>query len=174
MNGKKQIGIDPGNSGGIAILYHGEIITKILDPKRSTERDISLFLKEHCLNSICCIEKVSAGGPAAGLQSARSMFTFGQSYGFLRGILTATEIPYHSVSPAIWMKNYGLKRKKDEGKSAWKNRLRGLAEQLYPKSHITLAVADAVLLADYAKCKYSDPVKNYNDYETTRKEFPKT
>jgi len=148
---EKWIGIDPGNSGGIAILKDRKITTKVFDPKRCTERDIFLFLEQHSINSICYLEKVSASGPAAGVQSARSMFTFGQSYGFIRGILTAIQIPFITIPPATWMKEYGMKRKKDEGKSAWKNRLRGLAEQLYPDIKITLAVADAVLLAEFAR-----------------------
>ncbi len=81
-------------------------------------------------------------------QGVKSVFTFGKGYGQWLGILASHEIPYTQVSPQKWMKFYGSlpKEKKDR-----KNHLKHLAQQRFPNLNITLATADAVLLANYLK-----------------------
>ena len=43
---------------------------------------------------------------------------------------------------------------KTESKTEWKNRLKGMAQQLYPDLKVTLATADALLIATYCKRKH--------------------
>ena len=50
------------------------------------------------------IEQVSAM-PGQGVTS---MFNFGQSFGILKGICSAMQLPMHFVRPAKWKKYFGL------------------------------------------------------------------
>ena len=141
------IGIDPGNSGGICVISHStSICTKCPD----TVADMVCLAKAMIdidTNPICVIESVhSMPG-----NSGRSMFTFGTNYGMWLGILASLQIPYMQASPMKWMKHYGP-RPKD--KKARKNHLKHLAQQRYPQLPITLATADAVLIAHYCFSTY--------------------
>ena len=81
-------------------------------------------------------------------QGVRSVFTFGQGYGQWLGILAAHEIPYIQVSPQKWMKYY---KPLSTDKKERKDQLKHLAQQRFPNLKITLATADAMLLANYLK-----------------------
>ena len=138
------IGIDPGVGGGIAVVgdgeqYHGPPRLKLKD---ATERDIVEWLNAINVDEPrACIEAVSSS-PQMGVVSA---FTFGRSYGFLRGLLTALAIPYVEVRPQKWQKAMGCLSKGD------KNVTKGAAQRLYPGEKITHATADALLLATYCR-----------------------
>lgn len=74
--------------------------------------------------------------------------------GKLLAFLIAAGIPYEIVPPQRWQKGLGIPgRRKDEGKPAWKRRLLQYAQRLYPDMKVTLATADALLLATYAQRK---------------------
>ncbi len=106
------------------------------------------------------IEKV---GGYIGASHARgsAMFNFGA--GALEAFLIAASIPYELVTPATWIRPLGLplRRRAARGKLVtsdgkvpetdhqWKSRLRTKAQQLHPTVKVTLAVADALLLATY-------------------------
>jgi hypothetical protein len=75
-----------------------------------------------------------------------SAFTFGQSYGFLRGILAASKIPFIEVSPQKWQREMGCMTKGN------KNVTKQAAQQRWPKLKITHANADSLLIAEYARC----------------------
>lgn len=141
------LGIDPGVNGGIAIIGGPDYI-HTFSMKDKTERDVNQFLfcwmgSDHS-DDFAVIEKVSSS-PQMGVRSA---FTFGRSYGFLRGILTGEDIPFEEVSPQKWQKELGCLTKGD------KNVSKARAQQLFPQLKITHAIADALLLAEYAKRLY--------------------
>lgn len=151
------IGIDPGKSGGIAVLrdYEGcekvgfESSPEFLPVSKMTEHDLSGWLwLESCrdMPMRAVIEKVSSS-PQMGVVSA---FTFGSSYGFLRGLLTALKIPYATVTPQKWQKAMGCLTKGD------KNVSKSAAQRLYPNEKVTHAVADALLLATYCKRHHAE------------------
>ena len=90
--------------------------------------------------------------PAQGVVSS---FKFGRSYGFLRGCLIASGVPFEEVSPQRWQRALGVTpRHKGESKAQWKNRLKAVAQQLFPRETVTLATADAILLAIYCQRKH--------------------
>jgi hypothetical protein len=61
-------------------------------------------------------------------------------------------IPFVEVSPRSWMKAMGIRtRRKTETPTQWKNHLKQLAQQLFPHEQITLATADALLIAEYCR-----------------------
>ena len=82
-------------------------------------------------------------------QEVSSTFAFGRNYGFLRGMLIAHKIPFEDVTPAKWQAALRVKAIKDESKTDHKNRLKGLAQQLFPYHQMMHAIADASLIVEY-------------------------
>lgn len=140
------IGVDPGASGAIAVLYdeHDAPATHKND---CTERDLWVFinrckvLKELDGKWFAYIERVHSM-PKQGVASS---FKFGQSYGFLRGLLIACGIPFEEVSPVKWQTAMGCRS------GGNKNVTKARAQQLFPNVKVTHANADALLLAEYCR-----------------------
>lgn len=130
-------GIDPGINGGIAISS-GDNMYAYKMPE--TEKDICELILTYPLKAIFLESVHSMPG-----QGVASSFKFGRGYGFLRGIITALEIPLHDVSPQKWQKFIGCLTKGDKNVSKQK------AQQLFPKLKITHATADAILIAEYGR-----------------------
>lgn len=137
-----RIGVDPGKSGSIAAI-DDERRSVTLKLKDATERDVIEWLTTvvDLTGAAAVIERVSSS-PQMGVVSA---FTFGKSYGFLRGVLVGLNIPFVEVTPQKWQKAMGCMSKGD------KNVTKAKAQQLYPGEKITHANADALLLATYCK-----------------------
>ena len=57
------------------------------------------------------------------------------------------------VTPQKWQKEFSnsLGKSRDYDKREWKNRLKGLAQQMFPAEKVTLKTADALLLAEYGR-----------------------
>ena len=135
------IGIDPGQSGSIAVLFPSGNATWIkLD---STDHDIADWLRDIQVNhySICRIERVNAM-PKQGVSST---FKFGRSFGFLQGLLVAFQIPFELVTPQKWQGFMGCRTAGD------KNVSKAAAQRLHPSLKITHANADALLIAEYCR-----------------------
>ena len=112
------IGIDPGISGSICFFQNGKIID-VLEMPTMTEgkknkkqvngsqifNEISDRIKKLDKKDIkVIIEQVSAM-PGQGVTS---MFNFGQSFGILKGICSAMQLPMYFVRPAKWKKYFNL------------------------------------------------------------------
>lgn len=133
------LGIDPGKSGGMALLDSSADqpnYTKL----SGTEADTAMFLRFAHVD-FALIEKVHSM-PKQGVSST---FTFGQSYGFLRGCLIALGIPFEEVTPRKWQAAMGCLSKGD------KNVTKARAQQLFPSVKVTHAIADALLIAEYCR-----------------------
>ena len=140
------VGIDPGQSGGLACLdSYGQVVK--CDKMPTTDRDMLNWFTELPDGIIrAMIEHVSAM-PGQGVSST---FKFGVGYGKLLMALTAANIPYIAVVPSKWQKLLGVPSRKKSGgltKTEHKNRLKGMAQRLFPHQKITLATADALLIA---------------------------
>jgi hypothetical protein len=84
-------------------------------------------------------------------QPGSAMFTFGQSYGFVLGILMAMEVPVVLVRPQQWQAALQLgKAANFPTKPAWKRHLRAEAARRFPSLHPTLKTADALLMLEAA------------------------
>ena len=108
------IGIDPGISGSICFFEDGKVIDivempSMADGKKNKRQvngaqiynEISLRIKNFNKEDIrVVIEQVSAM-PGQGVTS---MFNFGQSFGVLKGICSAMQLPMYFVRPAKWKK----------------------------------------------------------------------
>jgi crossover junction endodeoxyribonuclease RuvC len=97
-------------------------------------------------------------------QGVTSMFKFGQNYGFVRGCLFSSGIPFEDVHPKTWQKEFAITpRKSGEAKGLLKERLRAKAQQLFPDLAIwseprslgkQRAICDALLIAEYCRRKF--------------------
>jgi crossover junction endodeoxyribonuclease RuvC len=112
------IGIDPGISGSICFFQDGKIIDVVEMPtmtegKKNKKQvngsqifnEISDRIKKLDKKDVkVIIEQVSAM-PGQGVTS---MFNFGQSFGILKGICSAMQLPMYFVRPAKWKKYFNL------------------------------------------------------------------
>jgi len=152
------IGIDPGFSGSICFFKDGKIVDFIEMPtmaegkknKRQVNgsqvfNEITKKIKQVNKNDIkVIIEQVSAM-PGQGVTS---MFNFGQSYGILKGICSAMQLPMYFVRPAKWKKYFGLINSE-------KDASRTKAIEIFPYFSPNLSKkkdsnkADAILIASF-------------------------
>ena len=152
------IGIDPGISGAICFLNNGKIIDVIempnmADGKKNKKQvngsqifnEVSEKIKDLKKDEIkVVIEQVSAM-PGQGVTS---MFNFGQSFGILKGICSAMNLPMYFVRPAKWKKYFNLI-------NAEKDASRTKAIEIFPYFSSNLSKkkdankADAILIASY-------------------------
>ena len=111
------IGIDPGISGSICFFENGKILEVLemptmIEGKKSKRQVNGAQIYNEILKRIdgseketrVIIEQVSAM-PGQGVTS---MFNFGQSYGILKGICSAMQLPMFFVRPAKWKKYFNL------------------------------------------------------------------
>ena len=112
------IGIDPGISGSICFFKDGKVVDIIEMPNKADCKkykrqvngaqiynEISSRIKNFSKEDIkVVIEQVSAM-PGQGVTS---MFNFGQSFGVLKGICSAMQLPMYFVRPAKWKKYFNL------------------------------------------------------------------
>ena len=152
------IGIDPGITGSICFFQDGKIMDVIEMPnmpegKKNKKQvngaqiyyEISLRIKNIKKEDIkVIIEQVSAM-PGQGVTS---MFNFGQSFGILKGICSAMQLPMYFVRPAKWKKYFNLiNTEKDASRTK--------AIEIFPYFSMNLSKkkdsnkADAILIASY-------------------------
>lgn len=98
------------------------------------------------------IEEQAGFGMPGQKISAGAMFTFGRGFGYLLGATQALGFRVELVRPQKWQKSLSLGTKHSAGgRTAWKNHLKEVAQQLFPTQTVTLAVADALLLLEYRR-----------------------
>jgi len=152
------IGIDPGISGSICFFENGKIVDVIEMPtmaegkKNKKQVNGSEIYNEiskrtekiNKQNIRVVIEQVSAM-PGQGVTS---MFNFGQSFGVLKGICSAMQLPMYFVRPAKWKKYFNLINSE-------KDASRARAIEIFPYFSTNLSKkkdtnkADAILISSY-------------------------
>ena len=152
------IGIDPGISGSICFFQDGIIIDVVdmptmIEGKKNKKQvngsqifnEISNRTKKIDKKDIrVIIEQVSAM-PGQGVTS---MFNFGQSFGILKGICSAMQLPMYFVRPAKWKKYFNLINSE-------KDASRARAIEIFPYFSSQLSrkkdsnKADAILIASF-------------------------
>ena len=152
------IAIDPGISGSLCFFEEGKIIDIIEMPNMASGKknkrqvngaqiynEISLRIKNFQKENIkVVIEQVSAM-PGQGVTS---MFNFGQSFGVLKGICSAMQLPMYFVRPAKWKKYFNLiNSKKDASRTKAIEIFPYISAQLSKKKDSNKA--DAILLASF-------------------------
>ena len=152
------IGIDPGISGSICFFENGNIIDVIEMPTmtegKKNKRQVN---GSQIYNEILkrtnnyrkqdirvIIEHVSAM-PGQGVTS---MFNFGQSFGILKGICSAMQLPMYFVRPAKWKKYFNLlNSEKDASRTRVIEIFPHFSSQLSKKKDSNKA--DAILIASF-------------------------
>jgi len=144
-------GIDPGKSGALVLLT-------------IPEPTIVKFDKESYIN---CLKAYSIADIVIGVEyvhsmkgnGVRSMFTFGENFGWVQGVLDTLELKYKLIHPQEWKKHFGLIGS-DKKQSCIK------ALELEPtlrcrgkRGGLQDGICDAYLIAKYLKDKYE---KKYN------------
>lgn len=135
------VGVDPGMSGAlVAITLGGDYADHVRGD--DTEDDQANWLRNLQPRIAFAIYESVHSMPKQGVASS---FTFGSSFGFLRGILSAHNIRRDKVTPQKWQTF--LKCKTGGNKNISKRK----AQELFPKVKVTHQIADALLLAEYAR-----------------------
>ncbi len=152
------IGIDPGVSGSICFFKDGQILDVIEMPTmnegKKNKKQVNgsqiyneIFKridKNVVSNTRVVIEHVTAM-PGQGVTS---MFNFGQSFGILKGICSAMQLPMYFVRPAKWKKYFNLiNSEKDASKTRAIEIFPYFSSQLSKKKDSNKA--DAILIASF-------------------------
>ncbi len=159
------IGIDPGISGAICFFDNGKIIDVIEMPSMAEGKknkkqvngnqlfnEINSRLSGINLEEVCLVVEHVTAMPGQGVTS---MFNFGQSFGVIKGISSAMQLPIHFVRPTKWKKYFNLiNTSKDASRSRAIEIFPKISEQLKRKKDSNKA--DAILIASYY----------YNTYKT--------
>ena len=146
---KAFLGIDPGKSGGISIIYSKTEYNAYKCPKDTHQmasliREISNNCAIESYSLECFIENVHAFPTDARSRA----FAFGKNFGMWLGILASNSVKPILVTPSKWQKHFGPlpKIKKDRI-----NKIKEIAKSIFPDIRMTLYVADAMLIALYGK-----------------------
>jgi len=159
------IAIDPGINGAICFFENGEVkdvfeMPTMAEGKKNKRQvnghqmynELTFRIKEYKKQNInVVVEQVSAM-PGQGVTS---MFNFGQSFGVIKGICAAMQLPIYFVRPAKWKKHFELI-------NTQKDASRTKAIEMFPKISSNLSKkkdsnkADAILIASF----YENIIKN--------------
>ena len=151
------IAIDPGISGSICFFEDGKILEVLemptmIEGKKSKRQVNGAQIYNEILKRIdgsekqtrVIIEQVSAM-PGQGVTS---MFNFGQSYGILKGICSAMQLPMFFVRPAKWKRYFNLiNSQKDASRTRAIEIFPYFSSQLSKKKDSNKA--DAILIASF-------------------------
>lgn len=151
------IGVDPGKSGAYAVLNEQGIVCRV----GLMDTFLSEMLKVHHMlgegeKLFAVVEQVGAMPK----QGVASTFKFGKEAGYVEGVLSARRIPYQTVLPRNWKKEFGLNS--DKKKSIEVCRKLFPEVDLVPKGCKKAhdGMAEALLMAEYGRRLYG----RSNDY----------
>ena len=152
------IGIDPGINGAICLFKDGKIVDVFEMPKMAVgKKNKSQVNASQIFNEIqkavegedktkviAVIEQVSAM-PGQGVTG---MFSFGQSFGVIKGVCAALKLPVILVRPVKWKKHFNLlNSEKDASRTKVIETYPYIASELSKKKDANKA--DAILIAKY-------------------------
>ena len=160
----KIIGIDPGLSGAIAVLENNKVLgiydmPVMADGKKSKRQlnsaQLVSIIKQNTSNNdelVIVVEQVNAM-PGQGVTS---MFNFGQTFGAIKGVCAALELPIFFVRPSKWKKYFELlNSSKDASRTKVIEMYPSLSNQLSKKKDVNKS--DAILIARfYSETRFKD------------------
>ena len=152
----KIIGIDPGLSGAIAVLENNQVLNifdiPVMSEGKKNKRQLNSALLVNLLKEninkeeevAVVVEQVNAM-PGQGVTS---MFNFGQTFGALKGICAALELPIFFVRPSKWKKHFELiNSSKDASRTKAIEMYPKLSKQQTKKKDVNKS--DAILIARF-------------------------
>ena len=150
------IGIDPGLSGAIAILQNKKVQSifdiPVMSEGKKNKRQLNSaqmvkIIKDNISNieeTVVVVEHVNAM-PGQGVTS---MFNFGQTFGAIKGVCAALELPIFFVRPSKWKKHFELiNSSKDSSRTKVIEMYPSLSSQLAKKKDVNKS--DAILIARF-------------------------
>ncbi len=159
------IAIDPGINGAICFFENGQVkdvleMPTMAEGKKNKRQinghqmynELSSRIKGYNTENINVIVEQVSAMPGQGVTS---MFNFGQSFGVIKGICAAMQLPIFFVRPAKWKKHFELI-------NTQKDASRTKAIEMFPKISPILSKkkdsnkADAILIASF----YENITKN--------------
>lgn len=146
------IGIDPGKNGGIACI---DTETKIVYTIPYNDKALIDLCRDEGYGGntehiMCCLEKVGAMPK----QGVVSMFNFGHSVGYIKGVLESFRIPYQEITPLKWKREFGLTSNKAASVDVCSKLFPDIDLLATPKSKKPHdGMAEALLMAEYARRK---------------------
>lgn len=147
------LGIDPGASGGMVALQGSRVEATALG--NMTEVQVWEWLQLHDAAKFAVIEFIPTAIFGTGKSSMSKLYG---SYMALRMALAGNGIRREAVEAKVWQPAVGLCRKpKGASQTKWKNMLKQRAQELFPRVKVTLAISDALLIAEYARRTYGNP-----------------
>ena len=158
------IGVDPGLTGAIAILDGNKVINlfemPVMAEVKKNKRQLNSaqlvsIIKENIKNkeeTAVIVEQVNAM-PGQGVTS---MFNFGQTFGAIKGVCAALELPIFFVRPSKWKKHFELiNSSKDSSRTKVIEMYPSLSNQLSKKKDVNKS--DAILIARfYNETRFKD------------------
>ena len=152
----KILGIDPGLSGAIAILEKKKVLSLFDMPvmaegkknkKQLNSAQLVNIIRENSIGEeeiVVVVEQVNAM-PGQGVTS---MFNFGQTFGAIKGVCAALNLPIFFVRPSKWKKYFELiNSSKDSSRTKVIEMYPSLSSQLAKKKDVNKS--DAILIARY-------------------------
>ena len=152
----KILGIDPGLSGAIAILEKKKVLNLFDMPvmaegkknkKQLNSAQLVNIIRENSIGDeevAVVVEQVNAM-PGQGVTS---MFNFGQTFGAIKGVCAALNLPIFFVRPSKWKKYFELiNSSKDSSRTKVIEMYPSLSSQLAKKKDVNKS--DAILIARY-------------------------
>lgn len=148
------IGIDPGAKGALVAIWHGKVLFKSIFDKEEYIKIVSDCVELD--DTVAVVEKVHAM-PSQGVTS---MFSFGENFGWIQGLLDAYGIQFVLVPPQTWKKKYGLIAPKGMDKKVIKQNSVERAKTLFPGVSLLASarcrvesdgLAEALLIADFCR-----------------------
>ena len=147
------LGIDPGASGGVALLDDsGAILHAQAMPQTPT--DVADAIRAWAIGdagteTYATLERVQAwaGSP----MGKAACFAFGRGYGHLEMALLMLELPHQIIPPQKWQAYLNCLTHGDKAVT------KACAQRLWPRHKITHAIADALLIAEYGRRTHQGP-----------------
>ena len=152
----KIIGIDPGLNGAIVIMENNKVLSvfdmPVMSEGKKNKRQLNSaqlvrIIKENTLANDdinVVVEQVNAM-PGQGVTS---MFNFGQTFGAIKGVCAALELPIFFVRPAKWKKHFELiNASKDSSRTKVIEMYPTLSNDLAKKKDVNKS--DAILIARF-------------------------
>ena len=163
----KIIGIDPGLNGAIVILENNKVLSvfdmPVMSEGKKNKRQLNSaqlvrIIKENTLANDdinVVVEQVNAM-PGQGVTS---MFNFGQTFGAIKGICAALNLPIFFVRPAKWKKHFDLiNSSKDASRTKAIEMYPSISDQLSKKKDVNKS--DAILIARfYSETRFKEDLK---------------
>ena len=150
------VGIDPGLNGAIAVLQDKKVLSITDMPVMADGKKNKRQLNNAQLAEI--LRKNSSEGDEISIvveqvnampgQGVTSMFNFGQTFGAIKGVCAALQLPIFFVRPSKWKKYFELiNSSKDSSRTKAIEMYPNLSDQLAKKKDVNKS--DAILIARF-------------------------